>query len=1240
MAQQANFTADVTSGCFPLSVKFTDASTGSATGWSWDLGNGNQSTEQNPGAVYSAPGTYTVKLTITGPGISDTEIKNGYIVVYNKPTVNFSFDKTQGCSPLQVKFTDQSQAGSGAITAWSWAFGDGGTSTQANPTYIYQTSGTKNISLKVKNQYGCEVNWVNPSTIAVQGPNTNFTMNSTSFCQVPAAAQFTNQSTGDGPLTYAWDFGDGQPGSTQKDVSHTYSTAGTFTAKLTVKDKNGCSSIKTQQIRTGGEGGITVTPSKNKICTGESVSFTTTAETTVLSYDWNFGTNSIPGSSSDTPPPATYTQAGTYTVTLRAKLLGKSCESIVSFPIEVVAYPEPTFTYSVDCTQKVTFTSTSTGAATLRWEIDNSFASDQKTFTRQFPGPGSHTVRLIAYNSLNCSKTYDGVIDVNGKPTASFLPDKAQDCGDLSLSGCAPFTINFTNTSASATSFTSKWTFGDGQTSTDKNPTHTYGVGTYTVTLEVKNTNGCTSTKSAQVVVSNITPVAKFIVSKNTACAHEDLQFTDQSTNATFWCWDFGDGGTSSMPSPSHSYNEPGVYTVTLIVKNGGCTSTYTITDAVTVKDPFVDFEIKKNCGNPFQIQLVNKSRNYNSLTWTFGDNQTATGAINTHLYTATGDYSVVLIGTNTASQCSVRVEKPVSIYDVKADFTVDNLRPCKNSPVTFTDKSQGASAWFWIFDNGLTSGQQNPTTSYSIAGPATATLSAIDPDGCSKSKSVVIDVIDITGNFNTLGTSNCEEFNVKFTDLTIANPSITAWEWNFGDATALSTDQHPLHTYEQPGKYTVSVSLTNSDGLTCTLVRNDAINFTVPVADFTVDRQGHCLEEFMQFGNLSRNAATYSWDFGDGQTAGGINPIIAYHAIDTFTVTLKARDTYGCEKTRTRTDYIFITKPKAGFSAKDIYSDCPPLTTSFTDESVGATKWDWLFGDGQSSLYASPSSTYRRPGEFDVTLTVTDANGCQDTITKPKLVFVGGPYGTFDITESGPFCVNDSTLFTAQTTNATVHEWDFGDGIVRDQAEMNAGHRYKGPGKYNVALVLYDANGCKVVADGKVVVELMDTTKIDFTFPSCIFTDVASAITATAEQNNILYEWVVDGQPAGSGQEISIALNAPGKHSVIVNATNAAGCVSTVVYDVPVQGDLEFIPNVFTPNGQDDLNSTFEILGLDRSTWDLSVYNRWGRQVYEKRTYNNDWTAPGLSTGVYYYLLKNAVCPERQYKGTVSIAR
>lgn len=1237
-AQQADFTADLTSGCAPLTVRFTDASTGTVATWDWEFGNGNSSTEKNPSAIFTLPGVYTVKLTVTGAG-QDTETKTGYIVVHKRPTVNFSFDKTEGCSPLQVKFKDASVAGSGNITEWYWVFGDGGTSTQTNPTYIYQTSGTKTISLKIKNQYGCEQTAVGPTAIKVLGPAADFKVSSAVFCQVPALAQYTNLSTGDAPLTYTWTFGDGNS-STQKDPSNNYTGKGLFTTTLTTTDKNGCTSKKTRDIRTGGEGGLTATASKTKICIGESVSFSATAETTVLSYNWNFGDST--SSSDASPQPLIYKRPGTYTVVLNAQLLGKACESVVSFPIEVLAYPVPDFSYSVDCNQKVTFTSTSTNTSRVYWEmLDNGATSTQTSFSRTYPGTGIYTVRLTAYNSLNCSKTIERTINVNGKPVASFLPDKQQDCSALSLSGCAPFTLNFTNTSTSQTSFTSKWTFGDGGTSTSKSPVHTYAAGKFTVTLEIKNAQGCTAKTTAQVLVSDIKPVAKFSIPKNSVCALENVTFTDQSTNANFWCWDFGDGSTSSAQSPTHNYEKPGVYTVTLIAKNGGCTSSFTIPNAITVKDPYVNFEITKGCANPYEIYLVNKSTNYTSLSWSFGDGHTATGNTGSHLYTGTGNYSVVLTGTNSTTQCSVKVTKPVSIYDVEADFEVDNLTPCIGAPVTFKDKSANATGWTWTFGDGsVPDPRKNPVATYNQAGHFTATLYARDPDGCADTKSISIDVLDIKGNFNTVGTSDCSTLDVKFTDLSTATPPVTGWKWDFGDNSPIATISNPQHVYTSTGLYPVTLTLTNGNG-TCTFIKYGAVKFTVPEARFDVTKRGNCMDEYIQFYNSSGDASAFTWDFGNGQTSQLPNPRIAYDTTGEYTVTLKAKDLYGCERSVTKPQFISITKPEAKFSATEIHSECPPLTTSFHDESLGViAKWNWNFGDGQASAYASPASTYIRPGEFDVTLTVTDANGCQDTITQPKLVFVGGPYGTFGIQGPGPFCINDSTFFTAHTTNAVTHRWDFGDGIVRDQVEMDAGHHYKGTGLYNVALVLFDAKGCQVVADGEAKVEIMDTTKIDFKYPACVFTGVESLFEAAAEQDGMTYTWTADGMPLGTGSPLPVILDVPGHHHVTLHAVNPTGCTSMIDHDVPVQGDVLLVPNVFTPNGLDDLNSTFEIVGIERSTWNLTVYNRWGKEVYEQRAYKNNWTAHGLSTGVYYYLLKNAICPGREYKGVVSIAR
>ncbi len=149
----ANFSADHTSGNKPLTVSFNDNSTGNISTWSWDFGDENTSIEQNPNHEYSMAGVYTVALTVTGDGGSDTETKTNYISVYIPVESEFTCDKTSGIDPLVVNFTDNS---TGDISRWAWDFGDGNSSTVQNPSYIYSTAGTFTVSLSVSGDGGTD----------------------------------------------------------------------------------------------------------------------------------------------------------------------------------------------------------------------------------------------------------------------------------------------------------------------------------------------------------------------------------------------------------------------------------------------------------------------------------------------------------------------------------------------------------------------------------------------------------------------------------------------------------------------------------------------------------------------------------------------------------------------------------------------------------------------------------------------------------------------------------------------------------------------------------------------------------------------------------------------------------------------------------------------------------------------------------------------------------------------------
>jgi serine protease AprX len=149
----ADFSGSPTLGCAPLTVSFTDLSSGDVTGWSWEFGDGGSSDLQNPSYVYQNAGTFTVSLTVTGPSGSDTETKADYITVNDVPVADFSGNPTSGCAPLTVSFSDLS---SGGPTSWSWDFGDGGSSIEQNPVYTFQNEGTFTVALTASNACGSD----------------------------------------------------------------------------------------------------------------------------------------------------------------------------------------------------------------------------------------------------------------------------------------------------------------------------------------------------------------------------------------------------------------------------------------------------------------------------------------------------------------------------------------------------------------------------------------------------------------------------------------------------------------------------------------------------------------------------------------------------------------------------------------------------------------------------------------------------------------------------------------------------------------------------------------------------------------------------------------------------------------------------------------------------------------------------------------------------------------------------
>ncbi len=241
----ADFSASPTSGNAPLTVTFTDQSTGSPTSWNWNFGDGSDPvTEYNPMHTYSTAGSYTVEETVSNEAGEDTEIKTIYVTAespMNSLSADFSASPTSGEAPLTVTFTDQS---TGSPTSWNWNFGDKiTTSTKQNPTHTYETAGVYTVKETITNEIG-EDTEIKESYITVTAPaetpiavllDADFSASETSG-EAPLTVSFTDESSGS-PYKWEWNFGDGSDIIEVYNPTHIYKEAGVYTVKETVTNE-------------------------------------------------------------------------------------------------------------------------------------------------------------------------------------------------------------------------------------------------------------------------------------------------------------------------------------------------------------------------------------------------------------------------------------------------------------------------------------------------------------------------------------------------------------------------------------------------------------------------------------------------------------------------------------------------------------------------------------------------------------------------------------------------------------------------------------------------------------------------------------------------------------------------------------------------------------------------------------------------------------------------------------------
>lgn len=984
------------------------------------------------------------------------------LTVHGQINARFSSDKVSGCAPLVVKFLDESE---GSPDSWRWDLGNGTISFLQNPATTYFTPGTYTVKLIIRKGNGSD-SLVKEKFITVfASPVVAFSASDTSGC-FPKTVYFNDfSSPGDGVITkWEWDFGDGSNATVQH-PHHVYESGGFFNISLRVQNSNGCirtlSREKYIRLNQGVKADFISAASTN--CKPPtSIQFTNTSMGTgVLSYKWLFGDGS---SSVDQNPVHLYTSEGSFRVTLITKNATGCTDSFTGInPINIGNVKANFEIPDLTCAGiPIPFSNNSTPPpVTSKWDFGDNTISDSIHPVKIYNTPGTYKVKLVA-NSGSCNDSLDKTIVVLPKPTATFSASQTISCK-------SPFTTQFHSDVPANIQVT--WYFGDGDSSSDLSPIHSYNrEGEFDVTLMVRNNAGCVETIKKEKYIRVRAPLVEITNLKQEGCI--PFRFTPELSvelpdSLTSYEWQWGDGTSSEAVKPQKQYEVPGTYDIKLIYTTAtGCIDSISISQAIRVgKNPFPEFSAAPPSGCAFrEIRFLDKTGGApaDRWLWRFGDGGFSDEQNPVHKYTDTGFFDVTLIAWNSGCFDSIRITRFIQIKAPIAKFTDSTscITPLKR---WFTDLSVGATGWRWKFGDGTESRERNPAHIYVSGGSYEVSLTVTN-DTCEHTVTRQIQIATEKVTFSAVNSIACKGSLTQF--VASGSPDIINYKWDFGDGIIEYGNPAPAHIYSRNGEYNVTLVTTDIYGCMDSIVRSAYMKISGPTANFSASSTPVCTNSIIRFEDSSYTDAMtgikeWIWNYGDGEsdtlTQGPFQHL--YKRGGNYTVSLTVKDETGCTNTNTQSALITISEPVASFISPDTLS-CTGKAIRFVNESFGnALSYRWNFHNISESTDQHPSIHFIEEGDYSVSLRIVDPYGCEDSILRTHYIHIKDPKSLYTVSDSVGTCPPLVVDFKNASSHYNKLEWDFGDGTKSNLAEPF--HFYSYPGMYESKLQVTGFGGC-----------------------------------------------------------------------------------------------------------------------------------------------------------------------------------
>ena len=829
-------------------------------------------------------------------------------------------------------------------------------------------------------------------------------------------------------------------------------------------------------------------------CNNNTISFTNQStanpQSLIQTYEWSFSLNNGNFLSSNLQNPTlTFPGPGNYSGWLVLNPGQVDCTDTAFIRVNIFPPLVARFDVLIDsCNPNLppirffdrTTNTSSNPIQSWTWNFGDNTSSSLPNPIHNYLNPGVYIVSLQVRDNNNCISNFTDTISWYPPARVNFTADDS--------SGCREHVVNFTHNSFPfGPGYSLNWNFGNGNTDTI-GPTviQNYTVaGNYTVSLQIRSPWGCISNQTRNQYIDVFeNPLAQFSYSYD-SCDYSPIQFINNSVSQQLgasivnYLWNFQDGTTSNLISPSHLYLNAGTYPLSLLIEDSnGCTDS--IVDSVRwYPRPVLNVSIptSPSCA-PYSIFFDNQSYPINGYTtqWNFGDGSFSTVASPTHIYVNPGIYPVSLLITSPIG-CQSVFRDTIQVYEPPQSNFNFTFNPCTIGPIQFDEIAQtnsnndSISSYIWSFGDGNSFSTRDTQYQYTNSGDYQVLLIITDINGCSDTASRNLryypsPIVDVQLS-DSIG---CQPLSINFINNSYPISGYTT-TWTFGDG-GVSNLASPTHLYQSHGIFLVQLNILSPTG--CRGDYADTIQvFQIPNANFSY-RYDSCAfsgVEIFDQSTTNLNATpiiSWEWDYEispsfivNNQI---IDTIISFTPRDTYSIRLVVVDSNGCSDTNL-VDIAYFPAPV--FPVQEFSTEgCLPLTIPFVNNPLNnfpGYQFLWNFGNGQLSNSFDSSYIYTTEGIYFPRLIINTPAGCRDTFVD-TIIVNGNPIARFDISynpcDTGLVRFRNLSI-PSQQGIINSSNWDFGDGTTGNLPLSFHQYHYPDTGFYQISLQVTDDNGC-----------------------------------------------------------------------------------------------------------------------------------------------------------------------------------